>query len=195
MSATLRHDMGQQLYDAFSEVLLVLPEGLPGPHIEARLRNNRWDCMSFALKLPTQLAMAVDVLAILTELHFAHSLAVVASGAKILAAKIYTSLGLPFRAEDDECGFLAKILDTPEEQTNWLVYADWLQDKDDADAALRCQQIRQILAKKATRVKYGIVQMCPEWDNDHRYMDFDWPPRVAELLLSRHPEIVAWRNS
>src|SRR5262245_3418564 len=42
----------------------------------------------------------------------------------------------------DEAGFLQKVLENPEDDTNRLVYADWLDERDDHESKPKAQFLR-----------------------------------------------------
>lgn len=64
---------------------------------------------------------------------------------------------IQLRESNEENGFAVRIKSQPKEMTNWLVYADWLQERDDPRAEL----IRTIINKKAVADFYAIN---PIWE-------------------------------
>jgi uncharacterized protein (TIGR02996 family) len=132
----------------------------------AGVRQPRWECMQFSLKLPR------DVCAMW---HLIGSVAM-ADGFK-LRDKLIASLGLPMGPWHkllavnvklvayhpdfpDDLPFLREIANDPSNLDSWAIYADWLEEHAEDQWRLRGQLIRGWLGKKAIKVKYGMPMIA-----------------------------------
>lgn len=185
MSATLRHDIGQAIYaliEAESPGLmgtLGCEEASRWAGINRAQHGQRYECRTFALKLPRDLAKAWELLRVTSRLQVMRPhkktllnsslnllTGVAVKGCHVLASKLTVSLGLPHRLHvliPGEESFIWSIDDAPGEVTVWSAYADWLCESADRDqyapqAQTRGEMLAAVLAKKAVKVKYGVPE-------------------------------------
>lgn len=193
MSATLRYDIGHALsvamFDATDAFLSRFGQKMAARW--AGVYRDRWECETFAVKLPRQVGDAWRLVRILGRMQDKKGAdAVAVKGAHILAGKLAHSLGLPFgpTLDTDESGFLRSIDAAPDDLTTWLVYADWLDEHPNEAIAYDVARWRDLTGsypranivrawldpKKAAKVRYGVLHMPEErWGSD-RYKTFPW---------------------
>ncbi len=176
MSATLRHDVSEQLFNLISHRLAVTSLGFKQTSRWGGVGNPRWHCQTFALKLPKQVTAALAFTSTLYEIVCDDSLDKVNhKSALLLHAKIMEALGLPhdfhnlfcdLGKEPLERGFLEGIRENAEDFAAWSAYCDWLQEQPDTVAVTRGKFMAAWLAKKPAKVKYGRVVLGRE-DGSH----------------------------
>lgn len=199
MSVTLRHDIGPALANAIRDrdLMLLAVFGVESKSRWAGINktNQYWACESFAIKLPTDVKHAWELLRVLWQTEGGAS---EQKGARVLAAKVWVSLGLapqsPYltaKPQDDEWAFLTAISAAPGELQTWGAYADWLQEREHKSLQHRGRVIAGWMGKKAMKVKYGVAWF-PDEEKWHevvkRYQSFQWD--WANCILN-HKSITA----
>jgi uncharacterized protein (TIGR02996 family) len=83
-------------------------------------------------------------------------LAAARRNADMLVRKCAVTLGLPgTELTDDERPFVATIASQPNENVAWLVYADWLEERCNANATARAGRIRNWHGDATTKTRRG----------------------------------------
>lgn len=160
MSATLRYDIGQGISFALSNASpgLLAEFGCMPASRWGGVHKSRFECLTFAVKLPSQIVLAVDLLlaTIRAQRSEFSTDGTALNSCRTLEKKLRQSLGLPKGTSAEERPFVDAIMEGGD-LTDWLVYADWLQERCDPRGDL----IRAWSdPKKAIKVKYGIPVMA-----------------------------------
>src|SRR5437667_248092 len=135
MSATLRHDIGQETaaaIDAADPAILEVFKAKTASRWGG-LRRARWVCCTFAVKLPRDAAATCRLLLLLARLSDQAPSGSARGGCATLRRKLVLGIGLPASATVAEEPFLAALRDNPGERATWSAYADWLQEQEDFD--------------------------------------------------------------
>jgi uncharacterized protein (TIGR02996 family) len=192
MTATLRYDVGMQFAELLHStcqnddcLLCRLKAGQASRW--AGVRRPRHQCYTFALKLPAQVNLALELLRECTRTR-AKIRGLAPLAAKTLYSKLCRSLGLSedhvgyavdggftLHGSAQEVAFLEKLyaqlvdgraVDGPvhggkwPDLTDWLVYADWLEECDNISSHQRAMVIRAWThPTKAAPVKYGVIRL------------------------------------
>jgi uncharacterized protein (TIGR02996 family) len=199
MSATIRVDIGRSL----AELLEAVQPGI-GNEIGAEAAS-RWagwraaavghrnSCVTFGLKLPSEAGKVWRLLLLVSRLQrlssvyardvtHAENTPTARNGCRTLAAKLTVALGLPgCVAEGEERAFLVSIDENPDDRTAWTAYADWLQERDDANAVWRGKVIAGWLGKKSMHYKYGMPDV--KWSDPDYKIQTDYKHLPVRDLL------------
>jgi uncharacterized protein (TIGR02996 family) len=164
MTATLRYNVGVNAGNILRVALPRLLKALNATEClvwAGQARGHR-EAIRFSIKLPAQVRLAIHVLEAARDYSYCRD-GMAAFSFRALHKKLARSLGLPGpdysncdAAPGERC-FLDAIAQKPEDLTNWLVYADWLEEFGDEGQRARAMAIRLWNSKKAAKVKYGVL--------------------------------------
>lgn len=173
MSATLRHDIGNELANAVSQTVAGTLEAFAGKPVTrwAGVRRGGWTrhCHTFAIKLPVQIGQLWRLCDTLAAVETTDRPWVVRKQAHLLRLKLLYSVGWPVGGvtQGEERAFVEAVVEAPDELATWSAWADWLQERPGDVYQARGALMAGWLARKALKVKYGVPELVRDrpWQN------------------------------